>query len=103
MSTFPEPLLLARIPKNPLSSCTKDMFMHLCNKIWSSSGLPYISGHSFKIGGTTSLLRAGASPYIVNKLERWPSDAYLHYLRDPENKLLTDHAANIDWVDFTID
>jgi hypothetical protein len=103
-STFSEFLLLREFRSRSKGTALvmhKDLFMELCNEIWSSNDLPHISGHSFRIGGTTSLLRAGVSPYIVKKMGRWSSDAYLRYWRDLK-ELFTDHAANIDWVDFTI-
>jgi hypothetical protein len=104
-SIFPDSFLLCEFrsrSKGIALTMDKDLFMKLCNEVWSSNGLPHISGHSFRIGGTTSLLRAGVSPYIVKKMGRWSSDAYLRYWRDLK-ELFTDHAANIDWVDFTLD
>jgi hypothetical protein len=58
--------------------------------------------HLFRIGGTTSPLRAEVSPYTVNEMGRWSSDAYLHYRRDLK-ELFTNPAANIDWVDFAVE
>jgi hypothetical protein len=104
-STFSESLLLceyhSRSKGTPLIM-HKDLFMTLCNEVWSTKGLPHISGHSFRIGGTTSLLRAGVSPHIIKKMGRWSSDAYLCYWHDLKD-LFMDHAANIDWVDFNVE
>ncbi|KIJ30935.1 hypothetical protein M422DRAFT_186511, partial [Sphaerobolus stellatus SS14] len=49
--------------------------------IWIANGLPRITGHSFRIGGTTELLVAGVPPDVVKALGRWSSDAFLVYWR----------------------
>jgi hypothetical protein len=55
-----------------------------CNNIWSRYGLPTFTGHCFRIGGTTILLLRGVSPYIVKRMGRWSSDAFLKYWRSLE-------------------
>lgn len=61
---------------------TKQHFLSACNNIWSKSGLPRYTGHSFRIGGTTALLLAGVQPSLVKEMGRWASDAYKLYWRD---------------------
>jgi hypothetical protein len=60
---------------------TKKKFLGWCNEIWACHGLPTITGHSFRIGGTTELLVAGVPPDIVKVMGRWSSDAFLTYWR----------------------
>lgn len=55
------------------------------NDVWASYGWLPISGHSFRIGGTTSLLVSGVDPTVVKKMSRWSSDAYFRYLRTVED------------------
>src|SRR5882672_1245804 len=40
-------------------------FLSRCNEIWSNCGLEKLTGHSFRIGGTTHLLLMGVDPFIV--------------------------------------
>src|SRR5882724_12689487 len=37
-------------------------FLNRCNEVWSGKGLSTLSGHSFRIGGTTQLLLLGINP-----------------------------------------
>lgn len=45
---------------------------------------PRITGHCFRIGGTTELLLQGVPPDIVKLLGRWTSDSFLRYWRSLE-------------------
>ena len=45
------------------------------------------SSHSFRIGATTTAAAAGLPPWLIKKLRRWHSDAYLTYLRCPDSVL----------------
>ncbi|KIM20964.1 hypothetical protein M408DRAFT_29947 [Serendipita vermifera MAFF 305830] len=76
----------------------KQEFMELCNQVWTNNGLPRVTGHSFRIGGTTALLCSGVSPEIVKKMGRWSSDAFLLYWRSLGH-VFADNAANITWRD----
>ena len=67
------------------SRLTKHRFMQRCNEIWQKAGYPRITGHSFRIGGTTELLLAGTPPDVVKKAGRWASDAFLRYWRSLED------------------
>lgn len=40
-----------------------------------------ISGHSLRIGGATSLIRAGVPAHVVKELGRWKSVTYQQYIR----------------------
>jgi hypothetical protein len=76
----------------------KESFMAMCNSVWSKEGLPRITGHSFRIGGTTALLCSGVNPEIVKKLGRWSSDAFLIYWRSLGH-LFSKHASDLEWND----
>jgi hypothetical protein len=56
-------------------------FLSRCNSVWLQNGFPAITGHSFRIGGTTELLVRGVPPDIVKMLSRWSSDSFLRYWR----------------------
>ncbi|TFK16523.1 hypothetical protein FA15DRAFT_607129, partial [Coprinopsis marcescibilis] len=60
---------------------TKSRFLQRCNQIWSCASYPQVTGHSFRIGGTTELLLAGVPPDVVKAMGRWSSDAFLRYWR----------------------
>jgi hypothetical protein len=76
----------------------KESFMVMCNHVWSKEGLPRITGHSFRIGGTTALLCSGVNPEIVKKLGRWSSDAFLIYWRSLGH-LFSKNASDLVWND----
>jgi len=50
-----------------------------CNEALSSMNLNTLSGHSFRIGGTTHLLLLGVDPFIVMAQGHWKSSAFLDY------------------------
>ncbi|KAF5376126.1 hypothetical protein D9615_007677 [Tricholomella constricta] len=60
---------------------TKHAFLRRCRSILAEKGFPLISGHSFRIGGTTHLLLSGVPPDIVRIMGRWSSDSFLRYWR----------------------
>jgi hypothetical protein len=64
---------------------TKPKFLQRCNEIWGAAGYPRITGHSFRIGGTTELLLAGVAPDVVKTMGRWSSSAFLRYWRSLED------------------
>jgi hypothetical protein len=72
----------------------KKDFMLMCNGIWSQHGFDRYTGPSFRIGGTTMLLRSGVEPGVVKKMGRWESDAFILYWRDLES-IFSHHAANL--------
>jgi len=79
----------------------KELFMSMCNSVWSKEGHSRFTGHSFRIGGTTALLRSGINIQVVKKMGRWSSDAYLRYWRNVQ-ELFADHATDVHWVDFVV-
>ncbi|KAF8954391.1 hypothetical protein BDZ97DRAFT_1928382 [Flammula alnicola] len=60
-----------------------------CHDIWSSQNLSLPMGHGFRIGGATFLLMCGVDPWIVMKISRWSSKAFLLYWREVESIFLT--------------
>jgi hypothetical protein len=64
-----------------LSSLTRTLFLQRCNEIWQPFGYPRVTGHCFRIGGTTELLIAGTPPDVVKATGRWSSDSFLRYWR----------------------
>jgi hypothetical protein len=81
--------------KPQTSHClTKAAFLKRCNQIWSQHGHTRITGHSFRIGGTTSLLHAGISPDVVRTMGRWASDVHFRYWRGTTDIAL-EHAENL--------
>ncbi|EUC54628.1 site specific recombinase, phage integrase family protein, partial [Rhizoctonia solani AG-3 Rhs1AP] len=64
---------------------TSEAFLTRVNDIWSRSDHPRITGHSFRIGGTTHLLHSGIAPEVVRMMGRWASDAHFRYWRDKQS------------------
>lgn len=60
---------------------TRSAFLGRLNEIWRAAGMQTITGHCFRIGGTTALLRAGVDPEVVKIAGRWKSDSFLRYWR----------------------
>jgi hypothetical protein len=79
----------------------KNLLMYMCNEVWQKDGIQRITGHSFRIGGTTAYLMAGVDSDIVKKMGRWSSDAFLRYWRSV-NGIFEAHASSIKFVDFTL-
>lgn len=101
-SPLPDSSLICEFIEGDTSkTLDKECFMKMCNNIWLTEGFPRITGHSFRIGGTTSLLLAGIDAQIVKGMGRWSSDAFKCYWRKVE-VLFQKHASNIEWVDFDI-
>ncbi|KAF5381299.1 hypothetical protein D9615_008401 [Tricholomella constricta] len=63
-------------------TCRK--FLRRVNNILSTLHYPHISGHCFRIGGTTHLLLSGVPPDVVRMMGRWSSDSFLRYWRSLE-------------------
>jgi hypothetical protein len=77
-----------------LITLTKRVFLERVNNIWTKHGWVRITGHSFRIGGTTELLRRGVPPEIVKMAGRWASDSFLRYWRKPED-ILPQHIQDV--------
>ncbi|EJD40430.1 hypothetical protein AURDEDRAFT_44383, partial [Auricularia subglabra TFB-10046 SS5] len=60
---------------------TKRAFLSRLNEIWQAAGMASVSGHCFRIGGTTALLRLGVDVEVVKLSGRWKSDSFLRYWR----------------------
>ncbi|EJD32358.1 hypothetical protein AURDEDRAFT_42834, partial [Auricularia subglabra TFB-10046 SS5] len=60
---------------------TKRAFLSRLNEIWAAAGMQSVSGHCFRIGGTTALLRMGVDTEVVKLGGRWKSDSFLGYWR----------------------
>ncbi|KAG2748063.1 hypothetical protein P692DRAFT_201663971, partial [Suillus brevipes Sb2] len=85
LNTFDDHLpLFCYISPSGIRCLTRRRFMSRCNSVWSASGIPNTTGHSFRIGGTTEMLLSGVPPDVVKALGRWSSDAFLRYWRKLE-------------------
>ncbi|KAF8234654.1 hypothetical protein L208DRAFT_1547646 [Tricholoma matsutake] len=60
---------------------TRSTFIQRVNRILraANKGYPRITGHCFRIGGTTFYLVAGVPPDMVKKFGRWHLQAFLEY------------------------
>jgi len=67
----------------------RSWFISRCNEVWSSNGEVPLTGHSFRIGGTTHLLLMGMDPFIVMVQGRWKSAAFLDYWHSCEEIIPT--------------
>jgi hypothetical protein len=70
--------------RDDLRKMTKSRFLLRINSIGLSAGFHRVTGHSFRIGGTTELLLRGVEPKVVQVMGRWSSDAFLRYWRAVE-------------------
>jgi hypothetical protein len=66
-----------------LVTLTRSKFVRRINQILRATNkrYPRITGHCFRIGGTTFYLVSGVPPDIVKKFGRWRSQAFLEYWR----------------------
>jgi len=98
-SSLPKSSLVCEYTQGTSSAVLdREEFMDMCNDVWGEKGLPYITGHSFRIGGTTALLCSGVAVDVVKKMGRWTSDAFLVYWRSLGH-LFSQHASNLEWND----
>jgi len=54
-------------------------------------GVPNINTHSFRIGGASAALSAGASDALIRIMGRWSSDCYNRYIRISDRSVLDFH------------
>ncbi|KAJ7049397.1 hypothetical protein C8F01DRAFT_1265473 [Mycena amicta] len=66
---------------------TKQNFLNMTSPIFKSAGLEQVLGHSYRIGGSVELLKAGIAPEIIMKLGGWSSLCFLIYWRRLEQIL----------------
>ncbi|KAE9389184.1 hypothetical protein BT96DRAFT_835263, partial [Gymnopus androsaceus JB14] len=75
-------LVAYRDENDELKVLSKAVFPKRCNVIWSRHNIPRMTGHCFRIGGTTHYLVQGIPPNVVEMLGCWKLDAFLKYWRD---------------------
>jgi hypothetical protein len=77
------PIAAYRDTSGRVVTLTRYKFVRRINQILKATGknYPRISGHCFRIGGTTFYLVSGVPPDMVKKFGRWRSQAFLEYWR----------------------
>jgi hypothetical protein len=77
------PIAAYRDQHNNIITLTCSKFVRRVNEILRATrkGYPRISGHCFRIGGTTFYLVSRVPPDMVKKFGRWRSQAFLEYWR----------------------
>ena len=77
------PIAAYRNTFNNVVTLTRSKFVRRINEILKTTGknYPRISGHCFRIGGTTFYLVSGVPPDMVKKFGHWLSQAFLEYWR----------------------
>lgn len=83
-------------PGGPTRCLIKEAFLKRCNEVWAAHGVPRITGHCFRIGGTNEFLRQGVPPEVVKEMGRWKSNAFFVYWRDT-NTVAARHAERIHY------
>lgn len=78
------PLASYRAEDGPLQCMTRKAFIARVNQVFATYGIPRITGHCFRIGGTTFYLLSGTDPNVVKAMGRWKSEAFLRYWRSVE-------------------
>jgi hypothetical protein len=77
------PIAAYRDTHGTLVTLTRSKFIRRINQILRATNkrYPRITGHCFRIGGTTFYLVSGVPPDMVKKFGRWRSQAFLEYWR----------------------
>ena len=77
------PIAAYRDLQGNIVTLTRSKFVRRINEILrdTKKGYPRVSGHCFRIGGTTFYLVSGVPPDMVKKFGRWRSQAFLEYWR----------------------
>jgi hypothetical protein len=60
---------------------TRNRVLSRINGILEAGGYDFITGHSFRVGGTSFYLLSGVAPDVVKSMGRWKSDAFMAYWR----------------------
>ena len=81
------PLFAYAMPDGSWAPMKWSSFMDRCNEAWHSPFSMPMTGHSFRLGGTTHLLLLSVDPFIVMVQGRWKSNALLTYWRNCEQVL----------------
>lgn len=66
---------------------TRTWFLDRCSEVWIAANLSCLTGHCFRIGGTTELLLRGVAPDVVAMQGSWKSQAFLGYWRKVDSIL----------------
>lgn len=68
---------------------TRQQFALLCNNLFTYAGINsmYLKTHSFRQGGATALLEAGAPRHIIKIAGRWRSDSWMAYAFSDQSTL----------------
>ena len=68
---------------------TRDKLVETVRRTLQQAGISPAgySGHSFRIGATTTAAQAGLEDSVVKMLGRWESSAYLRYIKTPRETL----------------
>ena len=68
---------------------TKPWFVEQIRTTLASLGLPQdqYAGHSFRIGAAIMAAQVGLEDSTIKALGRWPSSAFLQYIRTPKEQL----------------
>ena len=77
------PIAAYRDSHDKIVTLTRSKFIRRINGILKASnkGYPRVTGHCFRIGGTTFYLVSGVPPDMVKNFGRWRSQAFLEYWR----------------------
>ncbi len=78
------PIASYRTGKGYLKTIMAKSFMRRCNTIWKAVDYNKLSGHCFRIGGTTFYLIMGINPSMVRVIGRWSSEAFKCYWQNVE-------------------
>jgi hypothetical protein len=75
------PISAYRDTQNNIVTLTRAKFIQHINQILQAvkKGYPHITGHCFRISGTTFYLVSGVPPDMVKKFGRWRSQVFLKY------------------------
>jgi hypothetical protein len=87
-SSSQRPLTSPLFVRNNGRFVTRDHVNRFIKQLASLTGFEpqRFSTHSMRAGGATSLSLLGYSPAVIQQLGRWVSDAYLAYIRLPEDQ-----------------
>lgn len=72
----------------PTRSATRTRFSKVCNQLFAFAQVDsmFLKAHSFRQGGATALLAAGAPEWVVKVMGRWKSDCWHAYaFTDPQH------------------
>jgi hypothetical protein len=92
--TPPNAPLFGHMVDGTFRPLTKRLFLAEVNQIGAELGLGRITGHCFRISGTTQLLASGVPPDVVKAAGQWASDSFLCYWREHE-RVLPQHVIDL--------